>query len=261
MNLIQLVFTLTLINIVLVFIIIYTSAQLKKLKILLVAMPLLLSITAWSGMLLQSTFGISDIADRQILANILITFWALKFSAYNRNLKIQILRYLLNENFHIHGLGFFEKTKTLLRFMGCFMIILMPMVSLNFLSGNSDLGFLDAFASLVFVLGAGYEFKALNELKKLSSNNNDNLNRMGLWFFSRHPDLLGQLISWWGLYLLALGAYGGEWSIFGPLLITFLYLRNFLLGVEERLARKYNDYNEYKLSTPGIFPKVSFLKS
>ena len=101
----------------------------------------------------------------------------------------------------------------------------------------------------------------LNELKKLSSNNNDNLNRAGLWFFSRHPDLLGQLISWWGLYLLALGAYGGEWSIFGPLLVTFLYLRNFLLELEERLARKYNDYNEYKLSTPGIFPKVSFLKS
>ena len=261
MNLIQLVFTLTLINIVLIFIIIYTSAQLKKLKILLVAMPLLLSITGWSGMLLQSIFGIADFADRQILANILLTLWAFKFSAYNKNLKIQILKYLLNKDFHIIGSGVFEQTGTLLRFISCFMITLMPVISLNFLSGNSDLGFLDAFASLVFVLGAGYELKALNELKKLSSNNNDNLNRMGLWFFSRHPDLLGQLISWWGLYLLALGAYGGEWSIFGPLLITFLYLRNFLLGVEERLARKYNDYNEYKLSTPGIFPKVSFLKS
>ena len=73
MNLIQLVLTLTLINIVLVFIIIYTSAQLKKSKILLVAMPLLLLTTAWSGMLLQSIFGIADFADRQILANILLT--------------------------------------------------------------------------------------------------------------------------------------------------------------------------------------------
>ena len=137
----------------------------------------------------------------------------------------------------------------------------MPVISLNFLSGNSDLGFLDAFASLIFVLGAVYEFKALNELKKSSLNNNDKLHREGLWVFSRHPDLLGQLISWWGLYLLAQGAYGGEWSIFGPLLVTFLYFRNFLLEVEEKLSRKYNDYDEYKLLTPSIFPKVSFLKS
>ena len=259
MNLIQLAITLTLINIVVLFIIIYTSAQLKKLKIILVSMPLLLSITAWSGMLLQSVFGISDFADRQILANILLTMWAFKFSAYNKNLKIQILKYLLNKDFHIIGSGVFEQTFTLLRFISCFMITLMPVISLNFLSGNSDLGFLDALAASIFVLGAGYELKALNELKKLSSSNNDNLHRVGLWFFCRHPDLLGQLISWWGLYILAIGAYGGEWSIFGPLLVTFLYLRNFLLEVEERLARKYNDYNEYKLSTPGIFPKVSFL--
>ena len=259
MNLIQLAITLTLINIVLLFIIIYTSAQLKKLKIILVSMPLLLSITAWSGMLLQSVFGISDFADRQILANILLTMWAFKFSAYNKNLKIQILKYLLNKDFHIIGSGVFEQTFTLLRFISCFMITLMPVISLNFLSGNSDLGFLDALAASIFVLGVGYELKALNELKKLSSNNNDNLHRVGLWFFCRHPDLLGQLISWWGLYILAIGAYGGEWSIFGPLLVTFLYLRNFLLEVEERLARKYNDYSEYKLSTPGIFPKVSFL--
>ncbi len=88
MNLIQLVLALTTINIVLVFIIIYLSAQLKKFKILLVAMPLLISVTAWSGMLLQSTFGIADIADRQILANVLLTLWAFKFSAYNKNFKI-----------------------------------------------------------------------------------------------------------------------------------------------------------------------------
>ena len=261
MNLIQLVLALTTINIVLVFIIIYVSAQLKRIKVLLVAMPLLVSVTAWSGMLLQNTFGIADIADRQILANVLLTLWAFKFAAYNKNFKIQILRYLLNRDFHINGSGFFEQTKTLLLFMSCFMVVLMPTVSLNFLSGNSEIGFLDVLATVIFLLGVSYEMKALNELKKLSSNNYDSLHRKGLWFVSRHPDLLGQLVSWWGIYLLALGAYGGEWSIFGPALATSLYLKKFLIDVEVKLSKKYNDYNEYKLSTPGIFPKVSFLKS
>ena len=91
MNLIQLVSALTLINITLGFIIVYMTAKLKNLSILLVAVPLLMSATAWSGMLLQNTFEIADIVDRQILANVLLTFWALKFSAYNKNLKVQIL--------------------------------------------------------------------------------------------------------------------------------------------------------------------------
>ena len=187
MNLIHLAFTLTLINLVLLFIIIYASAQLKKLKILLVAMPLLLAITGWSGMLLQSIFGIADFADRQILANILLTLWAFKFSAYNKNLKIQILKYLLNKDFHIIGSGFFEQTVTLLRFISCFMITLMPVISLNFLSGNSDLGSLDAFASLIFVLGAVYEFKALNELKKSFSGKIFNFLKIGISSLSILP--------------------------------------------------------------------------
>ena len=100
-----------------------------------------------------------------------------------------------------------------------------------------------------------------NHNKKLLLNNDEKVHSEGLWFFSRHPDLFGQLISWWGLYLFALGAYGGEWSIFGPLLATYLYLKKFLVDMEVNLTRKYNGYNEYKSLTPGILPKVSFLKS
>ena len=260
MNLIQLVLTLTLINIVFVFIIIYMSAQSKNLNVLLVAIPLLIAVTAWSGMLCQVIFEISDIADRQILANVILTLWAFKFSAYNKSLKIHILRYLLNKNFQIKGYGILRKTKTLLSFMICFMIVLMPVISLNFLSGNLDLNFLDTLAALILLLAMGYEIKALNQLKKMSSDHDKRLHRNGLWILSRHPDLLGQLVFWWGLYLLSLGAYGGEWSIFGPLLVTSLYLKFFVTAIEVRLTKKYNNYEEYTLSTPCFIPKVSFLK-
>lgn len=257
----QLVLSLGLINIVYLIIIVFTSSKLENLNFLSVGCFLLIPLTAWLGMTLQSLFNISDIANRQLVANVLLTLWTLKFSIYNKNFKLLILRYLLDKDMHIKGLNLYEKTKNLLLFISSLMIVLMPVISLNFLSGNSSLKIVDILAASMFLLGMGYELKALNELKKSPYKSNDKLHQQGLWFLSRHPDLFGQLISWWGIYFLALGAYGGEWSILGPVLTTYLYVKYFVTDVEMKLNRKYDDYTSYKASTPSILPKITFLKS
>lgn len=142
------------------------------------------------------------------------------------------------------------------------MISLMPVISLNFLSGNSGLGFLDLLAVSIFIIGFGYEARALIELKQSSLQPQDKkLCRQGLWSLSRHPDLLGQLISWWGLYLLAINAFGGEWSIFGPILVSFLYVKVLIPLLEVKLATQHQDYENYKVSTPKLFPKIKFFNS
>ena len=261
MNLMQLVLSIGSFNLAYLLIIVFTSSKLENLNILTIGSFLLIPLTAWLGMLLQSVFNISDVADRQLVANVLLTFWALKFCTYNRSFKLVILRYLLNKNLHLRGLNLYEKTKNLVFFIVCLMIVLMPVVSLNFLSGNSGLEIVDILAALMFLFGAGYEVKALNELKKSPYKLNAKLHQQGLWFLSRHPDLLGQLISWWGIYFLALGAYGGEWSFLGPVLTTYLYVKYFVTDAEKKLTIKYDDYISYKASTPSILPKITFLKS
>ena len=43
----------------------------------------------------------------------------------------------------------------------------------------------------------------------------------GLWAWSRHPNYLGEMGFWWGLWLFALAANPGWWwSVVGPLTIT-----------------------------------------
>ena len=261
MNLMQLVLSLGLFNIVYLIFIVFTSSKFENLNFFSAGCFLLIPITAWLGMTLQGLFKISDIADRQLAANVLLTLWALKFSIYNKNLKLLILRYLLDKDLQIRGFNHYEKTKNLLLFVSCLMIILMPVISLNFLSGNSSLEIVDIVAASVFLLGVGYEVKALNELKKSPYKLNGKLHQQGLWFLSRHPDFFGQLISWWGIYFLALGAYGGELSILGPVLTTYLYVKYFVTDAEMKLNRKYDDYTSYKASTPSILPKITFLKS
>ena len=262
MNLIQLVLTLASFNIVFLYLLIYISSGQRKISIFSVFMPLLMPLTAWLGMLLQSYFEIYEITSRQILANILLSVWALKFSTNNKNFKLIVLSILFDEGLNFKGFSIREKILNLFKFISCFMISLMPVISLNFLSGNSGLGFLDLLAVSIFIIGFGYEARALIELKQSSLQPQvKKLCRQGLWSLSRHPDLLGQLISWWGLYLLAINAFGGEWSIFGPILVSFLYVKVLIPLLEVKLATQHQDYENYKVSTPKLFPKIKIFNS
>ena len=262
MNFIELVFTLASFNIVFLYILIYISSGQKKIRIFSAFTPFLMPLTAWFGMLLQSYFEIYEITNRQILANILLSLWALKFSINNTNFKLIVLSILYDEGRRFKGFSIREKTLNLFKFISCFMVSLMPVISLNFLSGNSGLGLLDLLAASIFIIGFGYEAKALIELKQSSLQPQDKkLCRQGLWSLSRHPDLLGQLISWWGLYLLAINAFGGEWSIFGPILVSFLYVKVLIPLLEVKLATQHQDYENYKVSTPSLFPKIKFFNS
>ncbi|GAJ06174.1 unnamed protein product, partial [marine sediment metagenome] len=47
----------------------------------------------------------------------------------------------------------------------------------------------------------------------------------GLWAYSRHPNYLGEVMFWWGLFLFALAADLSHWWVFvGPLAMTVLFI-------------------------------------
>lgn len=75
----------------------------------------------------------------------------------------------------------------------------------------------------------------------------------GLWRYTRHPNYFGDICVWWGLYLLALPQ--GWWTVFGPLLMTFLLAR--VSGVtllEQKLDETRPAYRDYKRRTNALIP-------
>ena len=76
----------------------------------------------------------------------------------------------------------------------------------------------------------------------------------GLWRYTRHPNYFGEALLWWGIYLIALSA-GAWWTVFAPLLMTFLLLR--VSGVallEKDIADRRPAYREYIRRTNAFFP-------
>jgi steroid 5-alpha reductase family enzyme len=76
----------------------------------------------------------------------------------------------------------------------------------------------------------------------------------GLWKYTRHPNYFGEVMQWWGIFLLAVTMPGGWMTIIGPVTITLFIL--FVSGVP-MLEKKYEgraDWEAYKEKTSVFIP-------
>jgi steroid 5-alpha reductase family enzyme len=72
----------------------------------------------------------------------------------------------------------------------------------------------------------------------------------GLWKYSRHPNYLGEVLFWWGIYIMMLGQLPDMWwLIFGPVLMTLLFLFISIPMMEKRLLTTRPGYADYKKAT------------
>lgn len=78
--------------------------------------------------------------------------------------------------------------------------------------------------------------------------------KAGLWKYSRHPNYFGEILMWWGIFIITLPVENSWYFIFSPLLITFLLV--FVSGIP-LLEKKYKgdpEFEEYKKQTSVLFP-------
>ncbi len=79
--------------------------------------------------------------------------------------------------------------------------------------------------------------------------------KRGLWAISRHPNYLGEISFWWGLYLFGLAADTAYWwTIAGPLLITAMFVFISIPMIEKRMLERRADYAEYRKRVSMLLP-------
>lgn len=79
--------------------------------------------------------------------------------------------------------------------------------------------------------------------------------RRGLWRYTRHPNYFGEAVLWWGYGLIALSAPGGVWTLYSPVVMTFLLVR--VSGVtllEKSLSTTKVGYQDYVETTSAFIP-------
>jgi steroid 5-alpha reductase family enzyme len=77
----------------------------------------------------------------------------------------------------------------------------------------------------------------------------------GLWKYSRHPNYFGEVMVWWGLYLIYFGSVMKlNLLIIAPLLMTSLFLFISIPWMEKKIILTRPEYKEYQKRVSKLIP-------
>ena len=126
------------------------------------------------------------------------------------------------------------------------------------LSGRGrPLGTLDVAAVVVTGGGIALETLADLQLRRFLRTRQDASAVLdtGLWRRSRHPNYLGEILFWWGVWLFGVAADPG-WgcSVVGPLCITLLFLGVSIPWMDRRMLERHPGWAARMARTPALVP-------
>jgi steroid 5-alpha reductase family enzyme len=124
-------------------------------------------------------------------------------------------------------------------------------------SGGRGWGALDGLAALVAGGAVVLETVADRQLRRFLRDRRDPAAILdsGLWALSRHPNYLGELLFWWGLFLSGVAAAPGwAWTIVGPLAITVLFVRVSVPWMDRRMASRHPAWGARLQAVPALLP-------
>lgn len=79
--------------------------------------------------------------------------------------------------------------------------------------------------------------------------------RSGVWKNARHPNYLGEILMWWGVFLVLLSVQPRLWPLgIGALMNTLMFLFISIPMAEERLAGYKDGFSEYVAETNRLLP-------
>lgn len=196
-------------------------------------------------------FFVEEVNLHSILMISVIVIWGLRLTinwAYTfKGLDFQDWRYTY----------FKDKSKSLWQFVNLFGIHLMPTIVVIFAMipafiylQNNAYNLFTFIGVIVALLGVVFEFFADLQMHKFRLKGSNETIKIGLWKYSRHPNYLGEITMWWGVYLMMLSISTDNYLFFiCPLINTLMFLFISIPLMEKKLMINKPDFNDYKNKT------------
>lgn len=118
-------------------------------------------------------------------------------------------------------------------------------------------GVLDALAAIVTAAFIFLEALSDRQLWRFRQTNPTPgaIMNTGLWKYSRHPNYLGEVGFWWGLYLMGVAADPAIWwTLAGPVSITLLFVFISIPMIDKRHLARRPGYKEYMQGVSALLP-------
>ncbi len=198
-----------------------------------------------------------SLATRGLVVLALVAIWSLRLSIYitirnwgeEEDYRYQAIRQNNSPGFAIKSLYIVFGLQGLLAW-----IVAAPL--LPAITSSTGMGILDISAILLWIVGFVFEAVGDQQLKrfKADSGNKGKVLDTGLWRFTRHPNYFGEFCIWWAFWLFAVSA-GAWWTVFAPLLMSFLLLKvSGVAMLEKNIGERRPEYARYIKQTNAFFP-------
>ena len=139
------------------------------------------------------------------------------------------------------------------------MIVFLSMTGLFFLYDGTakELNLLVIIGNAVAIIGTLFELFADNTL--FAERNNPNRQkgaciRKGLWKYSRNPNYLGEILFWFGLAAVGIGAEAPYWTLLGSIGMFAMFVFASIPLKEQRQIKTRTDFAEYKKEVSMLIP-------
>jgi steroid 5-alpha reductase family enzyme len=197
---------------------------------------------------------------QQIIVLILVSLWGLRLT-YNwasqwRGLKHEDWRYCeyrikSGNMFWLVELVGIELMPTILVFLGC--LSLYPILTTESVGFGpfTVLGILVTLAAIIIESTADWQLTRFIANKPAEGS----VINSGLWKYSRHPNYLGEILFWWGIWIFVLGMQPRNWlAVVGPLAITGLFVFVSIPMMEKRNLLRRLTYSEHQKKVSVLVP-------
>lgn len=207
----------------------------------------------------------NSIEIRQIIITILVFIWSLRLATYvfirNRG-KPEDYRYKAMRERWKTNIVWKSFTKIYL-FQGLIIFIVAFPVWFTNISTNPPLGDLLDFTGITLWIGVliwliGFLFETFGDYQlynfKKDPNNKGKVLDKGLWRYTQHPNYFGEVIQWWGIFIIAIAVPFGFISIVGPIFISYMIIKVSGIRLLEKHFEGDDKYADYKRRTSSFFP-------
>lgn len=146
---------------------------------------------------------------------------------------------------------------TIMVYLGCLPLYVLAQ------RGGASFNWVDGLGAALTLGAVVLAFVADEQLRRFRSDpsNRGRVVDQGLWAVSRHPNYLGEVLTWWGLWLFALAADPTWWwTVGGAAAITAMFLFVSIPWMERRMLATRSGYERYRQQTPVLLPGPSVLR-
>ena len=96
------------------------------------------------------------------------------------------------------------------------------------------------------------------QMHRFRKHNTGKVCNDGLWKYSRHPNYLGEILMWWGVYFILISiAPQYWWTVFGPLVNNCLFAFISIPMMEKRQLENKPEYTDYIRITGRLIPNLT----